>query len=898
MNLNIRLFVVLCVLYLSLGAKPNDSKTILSNVNSDEISFRENKGQVCDQNFKTRTDVLFSGYNGMFSFFLKPNGISYQLKRVESWKEALNIRTKEKNQVLNQFTIYRIDIEWLNTKNNFSIQKGNAVVGYNNYYSEQTPSGALESKSYESVTYQQIYAGVDLKWYVKDGDLKYDYVIAAGADYKQIKFEIKGATDINIGNKGELIIKTPLGDFVENAPVVLQGGKILSAKWILKHNIVSFDIEGVDECKALIIDPLVRLWGTYFGDSGQDVVHYLKTDASNNVYVSGYTGSSNNIATTGAFQNTFGGQGSQMWGDAFVTKYNSAGVKIWCTYYGGMGSDVGNMLNVDGSGNVYLVGGTMSTNTSAMATPLAHQTDFGGGSNIGDAFIVKFDANGLRLWGTYFGGTGDDYADGATLDNAGNLYLTGVTSSAAANVIATPGSFQQAYGGGANDAFLAKFDSNGKRIWATYYGGSGDDNGLACNFDSSGNILIAGYTTSSNNISTPGAHQVSYAGGSTFGDGFFAQFDAGGNRLHGSYYGGAGEDYISNIISSASGDIFISGSSSSDSSTSIATLGSYQSSYGGGAYDLFLANFNSALIRKWSTYYGGLGDDAMGYCAINSSGIYLSGRTTAASQSVLTTSCAYQASYGGGFADAVLSKFDFNGNRLWSTLYGGTGTEDSPAVSCDTSNNVYLTGATSSSATIMSSPGSQQSIYGGGICDGFIAKFDGCIPVSPPNTTATQNLTICSGNTTTLSTNLACGAQWFSTPTGGIPLFSDSTFTTPILMSNTTYYIEESSCGIAAPRTQVTVTVLNCTPVEAVELSSSLLIVYPNPSRDKIRIECKEQLNNLLVFNAFGERLAEVHFGHSGGTKEVDVSSFAPGVYFLQASLKDKVLTMKIIIEE
>jgi len=189
------------------------------------------------------------------------------------------------------------------------------------------------------------------------------------------------------------------------------------------------------------------------------------------------------------------------------------------------------------------------------------------------------------LWGTYYGGSGDDYADGATLDNVSNLNLTGVTSST--SDIATLGSFQKTYSGGTTDAFLAKFDSNGNRIWAKYYGGSGIDNGLGCNFDNPGNVLIAGYTTSSNNISIAGAHQTNYGGGSNFGDGFFAQFDVNGNRLYGSYYGGIGEDYIGNIVSNPSGDIFISGSSSSNTNTNIATLGSYQPAYGGGYYDLF-----------------------------------------------------------------------------------------------------------------------------------------------------------------------------------------------------------------------------------------------------------------------------------------------------------------------
>jgi len=123
MQSNIILSILLGAAYLTVSAKPKEDTTIPSNFNSREISFRENKGQVYDQYFKPRTDVLFSGDNGEFSFFLKPNGISYQLKRADSWKEELNIKTKEKIQVVDQFTIYRIDFQWLNTMNDFRYYK-------------------------------------------------------------------------------------------------------------------------------------------------------------------------------------------------------------------------------------------------------------------------------------------------------------------------------------------------------------------------------------------------------------------------------------------------------------------------------------------------------------------------------------------------------------------------------------------------------------------------------------------------------------------------------------------------------------------------------------------------------------------------------------------------------
>ncbi|MFN8231687.1 MAG: T9SS type A sorting domain-containing protein [Bacteroidia bacterium] len=785
MSIKIKIFITFCFFLLHFVIF---SKT----ENKNEYFFVENKNQITNQFNAVREDIRFVYDNNSFCTYFKNNGISYQFNKIDN--------------VNNQISTYRLDVSFLNhTKEITShgeIENNLKLNFYNNSSSEY-----FKANTFKEIIYKNVYRNINLRYYFKNDKLKYDYEVEANTNYKQIQLKIEGAKKIYINKKGSLVIVTPYGNITEDKPIAFQNGKLLKANWVINKNILSFNIENVNPNQKLTIDPLVRLWGTYNGGGGQDVIYYSKVDASNNVYVSGYTNSTFNIATVGTFQNTFGGQSSQVWGDAFVTKYNSSGVRLWSTYFGGNGSDFGSMLNIDATGNVYLVGATLSTNTMAIATPLAHQTNYGGGTNTGDAFIVKFDSNGLRLWSTYYGGSGDDYADGATLDNLGNLYLTGVTSSTATNVISTTGSFQQTYGGGANDAFLAKFDSNGNRLWATYIGGNGIDNGLGCNFDSFGNVLIAGYTTSTNNIATTGAHQINFAGGSIFGDGFLAQFDTNGNRLYGTYYGGIGDDYIGNVVSNSLGDVFISGSTSTNSSTTIATFGSYQANYGGGSYDFFLTKFNTSFIRQWGTYYGGSGNDEMGYCVVNNIGLFISGRTTSASQSVLTTSCSYQPAYGGGFTDVCLSKFDFNGNRIWSTLYGGSGTEDSPGICCST-NNVYLTGASnSSSGNIIASMGSQQPIYGGGGSDGFIVKFDGCQNAAPPNSTSFSNMQVCFNNSTVLSTSVLCGINWYNVPTGGVPLFSGSTYSTPNLITNSTFYIEEITCG-SSTRTAVQVTVL------------------------------------------------------------------------------------------
>lgn len=118
-------------------------------------------------------------------------------------------------------------------------------------------------------------------------------------------------------------------------------------------------------------------------------------------------------------------------------------------------------------------------------------------------FILPFSlySQNNREWGTYYGGTATDYGYCVASDFAGNIYVAGYTSDTSASVFYS-GGFQSAYGGGTNDAFLVKFDASGNRLWGTFYGGSGNDQGYALATDAAGNVYLAGYTTSTNGIAS------------------------------------------------------------------------------------------------------------------------------------------------------------------------------------------------------------------------------------------------------------------------------------------------------------------------------------------------------------------------------------------------------------
>ena len=227
--------------------------------------------------------------------------------------------------------------------------------------------------------------------------------------------------------------------------------------------------------------------------------------------MAGWTKSNNNIAS-GGHQNTLEGNR-----DAFLVKFNASGVRQWATYYGGSNEDYGYSCALDGAGNVYLAGVTLSTNNIAFG---GHQGTLEGG-NWGDTFLVKFNASGVRQWATYYGGTEDEWGAGGlscAVDGSDNVYMSGETQSTT-NI---------AFGGhqntlGANRAgFLVKFNASGIRQWATYYGGDEIDIASSCAVDGLGNVYLTGLTNSTTNIAA-GGHQNIYGGGVQ--DAFLAKFD-------------------------------------------------------------------------------------------------------------------------------------------------------------------------------------------------------------------------------------------------------------------------------------------------------------------------------------------------------------------------------------
>ena len=285
-----------------------------------------------------------------------------------------------------------------------------------------------------------------------------------------------------------------------------------------------------------------------------------------------------------------------------------------------------------------------------------------------------------RSWGTYFGDEKTLYKD-STIDSEGNLYIVGKIrdiDNIPLHSFTTNGSHQPNFGGGSSDGFLVKFNPEGQLVWGTYFGGENYDAIEAIAIDSNNFIYITGSTQSTTNIATSNAQQTTL---NHLIDIFIAKFNTSGTQIWASYLGGDGlngaidsqhEAWIFNGITvDASNNLYIFNLSGT---SNLGTVGTFQPTRNGSKY--LLSKFNGNGNRVWSTYYG-INDSTIESITLTDTGIIVGGRTSDLPPGIPNT---YFATPGchqptpGNPTDSYLTKFSFNGERLWSTYYGGNGT--------------------------------------------------------------------------------------------------------------------------------------------------------------------------------------------------------------------------------
>ncbi|MEG4078668.1 SBBP repeat-containing protein [Microcoleus sp. Pol8_D6] len=661
------------------------------------LSFIANAGQ-------TDPNVKFQVKGAGHSIFFSPNEISFV---------AFQQPNEPGNQATNS-SIVRSSLA--NSNPNPTISGLEQLPGVANFLlGEDSSQWQTNVPTFNGVVYQNVYQGIDRVFKGTEGQLKSEFLVAPFADPSQIKMNYTGVNDIRLRDDGALILETPLGELIDNAPIVYQDidgqrVNVPAAYNLLGNGQVNFSLGYFDRTQPLVIDPVLA-YSTYLGGSGDgisgngnDYANRMTVDSTGAAYIIGTT--FNNFTTTpGAFQTTPGGQA-----DFLVTKINPEGTAlVYSTYIGGIGNEYGFGIAVDSQGNTYLTG---QVDPGYPTTPGAFQPIVTGYS----AAATKLNAAGNALvYSTFLGGSLGDLGNGIAVDSNGNAYVTGFTN----GNFPTANASQPVYGGG-TDAFITKVNPTGSGlVYSTYFGGSDREDAQAIAIDNNGNAYITGVTYSTNLPGRDLGFQNALAGSY---DGFVAKFDGNGARAYSTYLGGFGEDKGADIAVDSAGNAYVVGITTS---TEFPTKNAVQATYAGGANDAFVIKLgplgNNAI---YSTYLGGTGDDNGHRITLDSANnAYVTGDTTSTN---FPTKNAIQSVSGGG-KDAFVTKINASGSALVDSTYlGGSGDDNGSGIAVDASGAVYVAGSTTSTNLPTANP--LQAANGGGASDAFITKI---IPGGP-----------------------------------------------------------------------------------------------------------------------------------------------------------------------
>lgn len=543
-----KLFFWVLAFCLIEAASAHDLDSVLEK----NISFIENIGQWEDE-------VLFKLAYQNSTLFFERHGVTHVLIDPKGLEEIRNSKFTRKpvSPTLNAHA-YRLSFR--DALPSPKINKYHKKSYYHNYYLGNDPTRwKSEVPLYQAIEYQELYRGINLRYFEQEYLLKYEFEIAPYADPGQIKMVYEGDVKLSIKG-GMLFIKTSVGEVREMQPYAYQidnqgNKKEISCRFNLQRNSVTFELGDYDPAQKLIIDPTL-IFSTYTGSTADNWGFTATYDLDGNMYGAGIANNTGYPLSLGAYQNFYAGY----W-DIAISKFNPTGTQLlFSTYLGGAMSEMPHSLVANHNKELYLFGTTGSSNFPI--TSQAYQPVFNGGNNCTttnainfpqgtDIVIVKFNQSGTQLLAsTYLGGTGNDglnladvlvknYADEVRgeiiLDDQSNLYLTSSTLSADFPVTTgVPFSGVQA-------AILCKLNHNlSSLIWSNYFGGDGSNYsvaGYSLAFGPNNSVFITGGTNSPTLAGTAQGVQTTYGGGVT--DGYLARFDAQGENLLGFTYCGS-----------------------------------------------------------------------------------------------------------------------------------------------------------------------------------------------------------------------------------------------------------------------------------------------------------------------------------------------------------------------
>ncbi len=749
---------------------------------------------------------------------------------------------------------------------------------YNYFIGNDRRHWASNAHAFSAVVQHDLYPGIDLR-FRRGGDvLKYDVIVAAGTDPKQVEFTYEGAKKLTLKD-GLLSISTSLGEMIEAVPLAYQiknGQEVkVECRYALKGSEVSFVLGAYDRDQELVIDPVLS-FASYSGSTTDNFGYSATFDVQGFLYSGSSAFGQGYPTTMGAYDVTWnGGNGNQNPGtDIALTKWDTTGhFLIWSTFLGGSGDDLPHSLIVNSANELIVLGTTGSANFPTTAN--AFQSTFGGGTlftpqgigttypNGTDMILSRLSADGSQLLAsTYMGGNANDginsapalkfnYADEmrgeVEVTPSGNILVASCTQST--NFPTTPGAYREFFTGGSHDAVLFELTPDlSTLVWSTLFGGSLADAAYSLEQDSNGNIFIAGGTTSQNLPITPGTVGQMNHGGQA--DAFVASFSPDGSTLLAStYYGSTGYDQFYFVDLDAADNVYVFGQTNAPAGELVSGA-SYFVSTGGQLLAKLSNNLTSTL---WSSRSGALSGSGVGKPNISPTAflvdycdkIYICGWGSAVLGTLTTnglpfTPDAYQTTTDGN--DFYLAVFDINMSGLsYATYFGGNQSlehVDGGTSRFDRRGRVYeaVCAGCGHHSDFPTTPGAWSNTNNSSNCNLGVFKFDFEAPLVIAGLAASAPL--CAGSEIQFNNLSQLGATWHwnfgdgGTSTAQAPAHtytSPGSYMVTLVASNPVAcnFVDSTTIEVnilpAAPLLQPLNNITTCGPVGSVVLTASAL---------------------------------------------------------------------------
>lgn len=547
--------------------------------------FIENRGQ-WESDILFRTEIpggfLFLKNNSLVYVFYDASKVSSQHGKVPA-KQTLSPTAKTSD--LYSIPAHGVEVRFQNSSQVTKHTPKNPVaVQFSYFIGNDSKSWARDVKGYGEVIYENVYPGIDMRIYMHQFILKYEFIVHPQADASQIKMKYEGASGISVNETGQAVIKTSLGQFKEAEPYSFQkinnnNVEIPSKFELSEGNLFQFLLpKGYDKSQTLTIDPEL-IFSTYSGSVPDNWGHTATYDEEGNLYSGGTVFGTNFPVTTGAYQVRFQGLV-----DVAIMKFNPNGSDlIYATYLGGNNTDLPTSLIVSSKKELLILGTTSSKDFPVHTS--AFQKVFGGGTgatpisgldmpNGSDIFISKLSADGKQLTAsTYLGGSGNDgisTEDNVSIINYGDSFRGEIIVDKSDNVVIVSSTNSPNFPitnslqnklGGRQDGVLAKFSSDlSNLLLSTYVGGNEYDATFSVKLGLNEDIYVTGITQSTNLAVHTTAFQPKLNGTE---DAFIARFSA--DKLVGMTYLGTDKaDGAYLLDMDQSGNVYVYGLSQGD----------------------------------------------------------------------------------------------------------------------------------------------------------------------------------------------------------------------------------------------------------------------------------------------------------------------------------------------